>query len=100
MNPDFADQLDKFMKGALEKVKTGPFNNPFLEMDGNGRRFLRIAVQDDHTRAVFCFIERETGNIYYPACWKAPSLTHVRGNIFSDDAGVGCVDAYGPKRLR
>lgn len=61
-----------------------------------GKRFVRVvkADADGTSRSVFCFVERGTGNIFKPAGWKAPTLNHVRGNIFADDALAG-TNVYG-----
>ena len=43
-------------------------------------------------RSVFCFIERETGDILKAASWKAPAKG-VRGNLATVD--MSKVDPYG-----
>ena len=39
-------------------------------------------------------MERATGNIYKAAGWKAPTLNHVRGNIFNENPVEG-TNVYG-----
>ncbi len=39
-------------------------------------------------RSVYCFIEKDTGNILKAASWKAPAKG-ARGSIWNDDCDVG-----------
>ena len=50
-----------------------------------GRRFDRIVYDNNYDfNRIHCFVERDTGNIYKPAGWRAPqhssslSRTHAR----------------------
>jgi len=48
----------------------------------SGRRFDKVVEEG----SVYCFVEKETGNIYKPASWRAPYTkgnNPVRGNIFN-----------------
>jgi len=51
----------------------------------------------DHS--ISAFVHLETGDIYYPAGWKAPAK-HVRGSVLADDYGLSCFGDYGVKTLR
>ena len=50
-------------------------------------------------RSVYCFVCRETGNIYKARSWKGPELNVPRGNIYAPDALAGC-GPYGVAYLR
>ena len=48
----------------------------------SGRRFDKVT----NGSSVYCFVEKETGNVYKPAGWRAPYLkgnNPVRGNIYN-----------------
>lgn len=65
-----------------------------------GAKYIRIVRADVHgtSRSVHCFIDRSNGDILKAAGWKAPAK-HARGNIFANDVGMSCMEAYGPKYL-
>ena len=73
-----------------------------LSIDPNGKKYIRIVSssmpdQMGHThRSVFCFIEKETGNVLKASGWKAPAK-HARGNIF--EIGNEGVSAHGAHYL-
>ena len=48
-------------------------------------KYARIVRKSPHASA-YGFIEMATGNIYYPAGWKAPQKNKVRGNILAENA--------------
>ena len=61
-----------------------------------GRRFDKV-VRVDSSSSVYCFVEKETGNIYKAAGWRAPYLkgnNPVRGNIYDVDSYKNA-DTYG-----
>ena len=43
----------------------------------NGRKYAKVVCTDTYngreSRSVFCFIDRNTGDVYKPATWKAPA---------------------------
>lgn len=62
-----------------------------------GPRYIRI-VHDASCRG---FVDRETGDIYYPASYQGPGskkTRRVRGNIYDADNGAKCVRWYGVAR--
>jgi hypothetical protein len=48
----------------------------------------------------FCFVERETGNIYKAGCWRFPAKKYIRGNIFDPDQGLSKMTPDGPAFLQ
>ena len=70
-----------------------------------GPKYVRIVRQEQHResavvtgRSVYCFINRETGDVLKAAGWKGPAKG-VRGNLIAVDMFDGC-DAYGPKSMK
>lgn len=57
-----------------------------------GARFIKV-IRVDSQRSVFCFIERNTGDIYKPATWAAPAKD-PRGNIFDENAPLTSKSLY------
>lgn len=72
-----------------------------------GKKYAKIITQDNvrnhplsiSHKAVHCFIEIETGDIYKAASWAAPAK-HVRGNVNTPDCGMSAVGVYGANYLR
>lgn len=64
-------------------------NPPTIEIM-QSQKYARIVRKSPHTSA-YGFVEMATGNIFYPAGWKAPQKNHVRGNILLDN----CLDCCG-----
>jgi hypothetical protein len=104
MNEKFEAALKTFLAGAQAKVdkhheRYEHVKAPVLTVD-KGRRYLRIVSQDSAQRSVYVFIDTTSGDILKAASWKKPAPNGVRGNIFSPDNGLGCVDWHGAIYIR
>ena len=58
-----------------------------------GRKYDKVTTD----RSVYCFVEKETGNVYKPAGWRAPYTkgnNPVRGNIYNVSS-YESADPYG-----
>jgi len=52
-----------------------------------GSKYVKVVkISSGGSRSVHSFVEKETGNIWKAASWKAPAKNFVRGNVF--DAGT------------
>jgi len=58
-----------------------------------GPKYIRIVKSDGSSRSVYCFVERATGDIWYPASWKGPAKNFTRGNV-NDSSSWGA--HFGP----
>lgn len=48
-----------------------------------GTKYVKIvSISGGGSRSVHCFVEKENGNIWRAASWKAPARNHIRGNVF------------------
>ena len=59
----------------------------------SGRKFDKVVNEN----SVYCFVEKETGNIYKPAGWRAPYTkgnNPVRGSIYNENSYKDA-DPYG-----
>jgi hypothetical protein len=76
-----------------------------LTVDPRGKKYIRI-VSSGTQESVFTFVEKETGNIFSPAGWKAPKtkrangMPDIRGNIFAEDYGISAINPYGTNTIR
>jgi hypothetical protein len=53
-----------------------------VEFD-EGKKYVKVvSISGGGSRSVFCFVEKENGNIWRAASWKAPARNFVRGNVF------------------
>jgi hypothetical protein len=61
-----------------------------------GKKYIRVVVQDmnadgttaKYGRSVYCFVDKNTGDIYKSAGWAAPAK-HVRGSIWNENCDIG-----------
>jgi hypothetical protein len=77
---------------------------PMITLE-EGKKFVRVVRADKHLptgnitgRAVYCFVNKENGDILKPAGWKAPAK-HARGSIHNANILEGC-GVYGVAYLR
>jgi hypothetical protein len=48
-----------------------------------GKKYVRIdTISGGGSRSTFCFVEKENGNIWRAASWRAPALNFIRGNVY------------------
>ena len=107
--PDFKHAMFKFCKRLTETNKT--YTDRFKHIDSvvfapdkGGSRFVKVKYWEDRIStdydengtmtktlvkakrgSIHCFVEKETGNVYKPAGWRAPytkGKNAVRGNIY------------------
>ncbi len=87
----------KFVAAAQEVVDAhyadSTLTNPVLTIS-NGRKYAKIICTAYSQSHVFCFVNRENGDVLKAASFKAPAK-HARGSIFADDFGASSVNAYG-----
>lgn len=95
MNNEFETALDLFVL-MVQGIMLDEMGDraPQVSVDPRGKRYLRIVRGDGVQRSVYCFVERDTGDIYKAAGWKAPAKG-VRGSIFSEDRGQSICTPYG-----
>ena len=117
---EFGEAMDKFLNKLTENAKPyverfDHMKNVTFKVDG-GRKFLKIKYfsdrintdYDDHGKAtktihkdtkgsIHCFVDKNTGDIYKAATWKAPYTkgnNPVRGSIY-DEKCYEKTDLYG-----
>lgn len=88
------------LKDRLETSHKERFPTLFYEIGYEvGRRYVKLITWNKSQHQVYGFVDRQTGEVLKAASWKAPAK-HARGNIFSEDNGLGCCGQYGVAYLR
>lgn len=47
-----------------------------------GSKFIRVFADRGSQKSAYCFVDRETGDIYKTASWGKPALNCPRGNVY------------------
>lgn len=101
---DFDAALNAWLERAQNIINENHKRNNFhfqcatLTINPNGKKYIKIVRSENHvSTSVFCFIERETGNVLKAASWAAPA-PHPRGSIY--EVGNEGVSAYGAHYLK
>src|SRR5262245_56069482 len=94
---DFGVAYLAFLKRAQEVCEQTHHADGFLppvfppRLSGEGGpRYIRIVAAsyaNDSDRRAFCFIARDTGDVFKPKGWKGPEKNFARGNIFDAQNG-------------
>jgi len=94
----FEEIHNRKINALLEHLNTncnGDYYNYAIE---NGRKYDKIVQLRKGTgKCVYCFIEKETGNIYKPAGWRGPykkGAHAIRGNVYEIESYKNA-DPYG-----
>jgi hypothetical protein len=57
-----------------------------------GYKYVRIVLTSDYNglkqKTAWGFIDKRSGDIFRAASWKAPSLNHIRGNLYDEHNGL------------
>lgn len=109
--PNFETALNDYLACVNFLIaKNKEVNFPNLSYESkiepvSGRKYLKLAeVEYDKETGktskpggsrVYAFVEVGTGNVYKAASWKAPTLNHVRGNIYDLAEALKWVNPYG-----
>jgi hypothetical protein len=101
------DKVDRFQE-AMEKFRdfvTGLWKKEASRPETTsqfyvilGKKFLKVYGKPEVGQgSLYCFIDRETGDIYKPASWAAPAK-HSRGSIFNEETWKAYT-SFGPHYL-
>ena len=78
---------------AMEAVHNKKFDfvaPAIYNLNTRGSKYYKIT----RDRSVYCFIDKENGNIYKPAGYRAPAKD-ARANLHDYDTWVNKIDPYG-----
>jgi hypothetical protein len=85
----FMEELDR---GTNEYWKRARFTigKPVFSLSTRGSKYFKITSDN----SVYCFIDKETGDIYKPASWRGPAKG-VRANLNNYDSWMNKTDPHG-----
>lgn len=91
----FEIKLEEF-RAEIErrKQKRAPWMGYSVEVEPRGTKYAKLVTFDGTQRMVAAFVQRDTGEIFKPASWRAPAK-HARGNIFSEHNGAEALSEDG-----
>jgi hypothetical protein len=93
-NPEVEFHLDGFLEQCNEMLNEhydskfdGKLDAPEIKVYP-GSKYYKISKKEQRSSAesVWFFIDKEEGNIWKAASWKAPARNFPRGNILTDNA--------------
>jgi hypothetical protein len=97
---EFEQRITSFMEVMKHRINFGsgsPRVTPVDLIALDGKRYVKLATTeggDNSPRYVAAFIDKQTGDVLKAASWKAPAK-HPRGNLFSQDGGLGALSPHG-----
>ena len=94
MMMDMTTLIEELERSANERYKNMRTPTPTFTVNTRGSKYFKI----ESSGMVVCFVEKETGNIYKPAGWRAPytkGVNAVRANIHDYDTFMNKTDPYG-----
>jgi hypothetical protein len=108
VNKDFDTALSDFLQDSQKKIDDN--NTKYTYVQRNkldklvGPKYVKIvdvltsSEGKVISRSAWAFVDKETGDVFKPASWKAPAK-HARANIYKPDSWK-TVSVYGPAYLR
>lgn len=96
---DFMNLLKEYLDN-IKQASDDDFNKNYPRLDKptftftKGGRFIKIIREQESSRSVFCFVDKETLDIYKAASWKTPQKNGVRGNLAKPEDRRRLVDGH------
>lgn len=96
----FSEAFHGFVKAYSEKLEAHdkaafPSLPPRMVGVDEGNKYMKVWVSSHgNSRSVYCFVNRENGDVLKAASWKAPAKGK-RSNIFDADFGLSGMGPYG-----
>ena len=99
----FSGAFNAFVKAYSDKLeahdkKSFPDLDPRMVGVDEGSKYMKVWVSSYNSKSVYCFVNRENGDILKAASWKAPAKGK-RSNIFDADNGLSGMGPYGAVHL-
>lgn len=92
MTPEFKTAMAKFMEELTVMFRN---HRPNLTLQTEeGSVYIKIVTHDGQG-SVYAFVQKNTGDIYKPASYKAPIKNFTRGNIFNDATRMSWCGPFG-----
>lgn len=99
----FCAVFKTFREGLQKMVDEATVSGTEVTYD-EGYKYVRVvlvstAENGNRTKSAWGFIDKRTAEIYRAASWKAPSLNHVRGNLYDENNGLEKAHWSGPSYI-
>jgi len=86
------------LKGIVAKETAGVSSHA-VEYE-EGYKYIRVVIASDNNgnkqKTAWGFIDKRSADIFRAASWKAPSLNHIRGNLYDESNGLKNAHWTGP----
>jgi len=97
----FMDSLKKIVAENTSHIQTPQGKDVWEVSYEEGYKYVRIVLTSESPngtkqKTAWGVIDKRSGDIFRSASWKAPSLNHIRGNIFDENNGLKNVHWTGP----
>lgn len=84
----------------IAQAKAAAKTPDLVILQEEGRKYIRVVrSRGEFDRAVFCFVDKTTGQILKASSWSAPAKG-ARGTIFAEDCGASAINEYGANYIR
>ena len=92
---NFMESVKFGTDGGVKYIKVKSFESK-INTEYNDDGTMTKTLVHDTRGSIHCFVEKQTGNIFKPATWRAPMLKGncIRGNIY-DTTTFEKTDLYG-----
>lgn len=99
----FVASFGTFMDSLRELINKETSAQGWTAEYEEGYKYIRVVIVNEHNgnkqKSAWGFIDKRTGDIFRAASWKAPSLNHIRGNIYDESNGMKFARWTGPSYI-
>lgn len=83
------DPESSYHQNCLNQIREGTYNFNFNMEIEQGKKYLKLVMVSHTNRSVHCFIDKNSGEVYKAASWKAPAKG-VRYNLLNAESRDNC----------
>jgi hypothetical protein len=73
----------------LNKIREGTYDYRIKFEIEEGKKYLKVIMENLGSRSVHCFVDKNTGDVYKSASWKSPAKG-VRYNLLNKESRENC----------
>lgn len=89
------DDSPEYHQEKIEKLTKGTDENMPEFTITEGKKYFKVVMKDGSHGSVHAFVNKQNGDVYKPASWKAP-VKDARYNILDDVAREHCFTSVDP----
>ena len=83
------DPESSYLQNCLNQIREGTYDYKFDMEIEQGKKYLKLVMVSHTNRSVHCFIDKNSGEVYKAASWKAPAKG-VRYNLLNAESRDNC----------